>query len=91
MFLKVAWCLGSFLFVFNKIAFALAVPIECLWVCAQLSVCFAFFFAGQYYKALPYILMGGLALSGSLLCLLLPESFRKPLPETIPQMQLLCK
>ncbi|XP_076607128.1 solute carrier family 22 member 4 [Chaetodon auriga] len=44
----------------------------------------------QYYLALPYILMGSLAISGSLLCLLLPETFRKPLPETMPQMQKIC-
>ncbi|XP_036975548.1 solute carrier family 22 member 5-like [Acanthopagrus latus] len=44
----------------------------------------------QYYKALPYILMGSLAISGAFLCFLLPETFRKPLPETLPQMQQIC-
>ncbi|XP_051902141.1 solute carrier family 22 member 4-like [Hippocampus zosterae] len=44
-------------------------------------------YLGQYYKALPYILMGSLAISGAFVCLLLPESFGKPLPETLTQMQ----
>ncbi|XP_057676961.1 solute carrier family 22 member 4 [Corythoichthys intestinalis] len=44
-------------------------------------------YLGQYYKALPYILMGALAISGAFLCLLLPETFGKPLPETLTQMQ----
>ncbi|XP_030294888.1 solute carrier family 22 member 5-like isoform X2 [Sparus aurata] len=44
----------------------------------------------QYYRALPYILMGSLAISGAVLCFLLPETYRKPLPETIPQMQQIC-
>ncbi|XP_040907198.1 solute carrier family 22 member 4-like [Toxotes jaculatrix] len=44
-------------------------------------------YLGQYFKALPYILMGGLAISGAILCLLLPETFGKALPETISQMQ----
>lgn len=47
-------------------------------------------YLGQYYKALPYILMGGLALCGAVLCLLLPETYRRALPETISQMQLIC-
>ncbi|KAI3373253.1 hypothetical protein L3Q82_006562 [Scortum barcoo] len=42
---------------------------------------------GQYYKALPYIIMGGLAISGVALCLLLPETYGKALPETISHMQ----
>ncbi|KAM7374641.1 hypothetical protein PAMP_007287 [Pampus punctatissimus] len=44
----------------------------------------------QYSKALPYILLGALAISGALLCLVLPETHRKPLPETISQMQQIC-
>uniref|UniRef100_A0A8C5GGP6 Solute carrier family 22 member 5-like n=1 Tax=Gouania willdenowi TaxID=441366 RepID=A0A8C5GGP6_GOUWI len=44
-------------------------------------------YLGQYYKALPYILMGSLAIFGAILCLLLPETFGKPLPETISQME----
>uniref|UniRef100_A0A8C4GI12 Major facilitator superfamily (MFS) profile domain-containing protein n=1 Tax=Dicentrarchus labrax TaxID=13489 RepID=A0A8C4GI12_DICLA len=44
-------------------------------------------YLGQYYKALPYILMGCLAISGAFLCLLLPETYGKALPETISQMQ----
>uniref|UniRef100_A0A8C4DT80 Solute carrier family 22 member 4 n=1 Tax=Dicentrarchus labrax TaxID=13489 RepID=A0A8C4DT80_DICLA len=44
-------------------------------------------YLGQYYKALPYILMGSLAISGTFLCLLLPETYGKALPETISQMQ----
>lgn len=45
---------------------------------------------GQYYKSLPYILMGSLAISGALACLLLPETHKRPLPETIPQMLQIC-
>ncbi|XP_029303872.1 solute carrier family 22 member 4-like [Cottoperca gobio] len=47
-------------------------------------------FLGQYYKSLPYILMGGFAICGAVLCFLLPETYRKSLPETISQMQLIC-
>ncbi|XP_071762816.1 solute carrier family 22 member 4 [Centroberyx gerrardi] len=47
-------------------------------------------YLGKYYKSLPYILMGSLAIFGSLLCLLLPESFGRVLPETMPQMQKIC-
>ncbi|XP_037603943.1 solute carrier family 22 member 4-like [Sebastes umbrosus] len=47
-------------------------------------------YLGQYYKALPYMLMGGFALCGAFLCLLLPETYRRTLPETISQMQLIC-
>ncbi|XP_041808727.1 solute carrier family 22 member 4-like [Chelmon rostratus] len=47
-------------------------------------------YLGQYYKALPYILMGSLAISGAFLCLLLPESYGKVLPETLSQMQQIC-
>uniref|UniRef100_A0A3B3RKG7 Solute carrier family 22 member 4 n=1 Tax=Paramormyrops kingsleyae TaxID=1676925 RepID=A0A3B3RKG7_9TELE len=42
---------------------------------------------GNHYKPLPYILIGGVTLLAGLLCLLLPESFGKPLPETTEQMQ----
>ncbi|KAM3602211.1 uncharacterized protein V6R79_026308 [Siganus canaliculatus] len=47
-------------------------------------------YLGRYYKALPYIVMGGAAISGSALCLLLPEMYGKALPETISQMQTIC-
>lgn len=48
-------------------------------------------YLGQYVKSLPYILMGGLAISGAVLCLLLPETFGKALPETLSQMQQICR
>lgn len=44
-------------------------------------------YLGQVYKALPYIIMGGLGIIGAFLCLLLPERFGKPLPETISEIQ----
>ncbi|KAG8008531.1 Solute carrier family 22 member 5 [Nibea albiflora] len=44
-------------------------------------------YLGQYLKALPYILMGSLAIFGAVLCLLLPETYGKVLPETISQIQ----
>ncbi|XP_033494561.2 solute carrier family 22 member 4 [Epinephelus lanceolatus] len=47
-------------------------------------------YLGRYNKALPYILMGGFAICGAVLCFLLPETFGKALPETISQMQLIC-
>lgn len=47
-------------------------------------------YLGQVYKALPYIIMGGLALIGAFLCLLLPERFGKPLPETMAEVQQIC-
>ncbi|KAM9347885.1 solute carrier family 22 member 4-like [Symphorus nematophorus] len=48
-------------------------------------------YLGQYYKALPYIFMGSLAIAGAILCLILPETYKKALPETIPQMQQICR
>ncbi|XP_034539739.1 LOW QUALITY PROTEIN: solute carrier family 22 member 4-like [Notolabrus celidotus] len=47
-------------------------------------------YLGQYYKALPYILMGGFAVIGAFLSLLLPETLNKPLPESLAQMQQIC-
>ncbi|XP_074528687.1 solute carrier family 22 member 4-like [Halichoeres trimaculatus] len=47
-------------------------------------------YLGRYYKYLPYIIMGGVAVMGAILCLLLPETFKKPLPESVSQMQLIC-
>ncbi|XP_061596482.1 solute carrier family 22 member 4-like [Cololabis saira] len=47
-------------------------------------------YLGRYYKMLPYILMGVLALCGAAICFILPETFRKPLPETISEMQKIC-
>ena len=48
------------------------------------------FLTGKYFRSLPYILMGSLAIAGSLLCLLLPETSKRPLPETLLQMQPIC-
>ncbi|KAM4547594.1 solute carrier family 22 member 4-like [Fundulus diaphanus] len=47
-------------------------------------------YLGKYYKALPYIVMGVLAISGGIICFLLPETYGRALPETIPQMQQIC-
>ncbi|KAF6721105.1 Solute carrier family 22 member 5 [Oryzias melastigma] len=47
-------------------------------------------YLGKYYKALPYIVMGVLALSGAVITFVLPETRGKVLPETIPQMQRIC-
>ncbi|KAL0994547.1 hypothetical protein UPYG_G00123810 [Umbra pygmaea] len=44
-------------------------------------------YLGSYNKYLPYILIGSMAVLGSLICLILPESYGKVLPETISQMQ----
>ncbi|XP_063342912.1 organic cation/carnitine transporter 2-like [Pelmatolapia mariae] len=41
---------------------------------------------GMYYKYLPYIILGTLAVVAAFAALFLPESFKKPLPETIEQM-----
>lgn len=41
----------------------------------------------MYYKYLPYIILGSLAVVAAFAALFLPESFKKPLPETIEQMQ----
>ncbi|XP_030649955.1 solute carrier family 22 member 5-like [Chanos chanos] len=46
-----------------------------------------FFHLGGNYKHLPHILLGCLCVLSSSTTLFLPESFRKPLPETIQQMQ----
>ncbi|XP_041663310.1 solute carrier family 22 member 5-like isoform X3 [Cheilinus undulatus] len=39
-----------------------------------------------FYQFLPWIVMGALSLLGVLLCFLLPETFKQPLPDTIQQM-----
>ncbi|KAJ8408769.1 hypothetical protein AAFF_G00245870 [Aldrovandia affinis] len=46
-----------------------------------------FIYLGNYYKSLPYILMGSLTVFSAFLSLLLPESHGMPLPETINHMQ----
>ncbi|XP_030010419.1 solute carrier family 22 member 4-like [Sphaeramia orbicularis] len=48
-------------------------------------------YLSKFYKALPYIVMGGLAIAGALICLLLPETFGKPLPQDISQVQPICR
>uniref|UniRef100_A0A672I782 Solute carrier family 22 member 4-like n=1 Tax=Salarias fasciatus TaxID=181472 RepID=A0A672I782_SALFA len=48
-------------------------------------------YLGQYYKALPYILMGILTIIGAISCLLLPETYKKTLPETVSEMQQICR
>uniref|UniRef100_A0A1A8GUZ2 Solute carrier family 22 (Organic cation/carnitine transporter), member 5 n=1 Tax=Nothobranchius korthausae TaxID=1143690 RepID=A0A1A8GUZ2_9TELE len=44
-------------------------------------------YLGTYNKVLPYILMGSLTISSSVVNLFLPETFKKDLPETVEQMQ----
>ncbi|NP_957143.1 solute carrier family 22 member 4 [Danio rerio] len=44
-------------------------------------------YLGNYYRYIPYIVIGGLALFSGVMSLLLPESKGKVLPETIAQMQ----
>ncbi|XP_046899211.1 solute carrier family 22 member 4-like [Hypomesus transpacificus] len=44
-------------------------------------------YLGKYYRYLPYLLIGSLAIFGGLFCFLLPESFGRVLPETMDQMQ----
>ncbi|XP_062392046.1 organic cation/carnitine transporter 2 [Sardina pilchardus] len=46
-----------------------------------------FIYLGNYYRSLPYILMGALSVLSGLLSLLLPESLGMPLPESINHMQ----
>lgn len=41
---------------------------------------------GVYFKYLPYILLGSLAVVSAIATLFLPETFGKPLPETFEQM-----
>ncbi|KAM8857142.1 solute carrier family 22 member 4-like [Synchiropus picturatus] len=40
-----------------------------------------------FYQFLPWIIFGSLSLLGVLLCFFLPETFRKPLPDTIQQVE----
>ncbi|KAM6907197.1 LOW QUALITY PROTEIN: uncharacterized protein FYW49_013748 [Xenentodon cancila] len=47
-------------------------------------------YLGKYYKALPYIVMGVMALCGAAICFTLPETFGKPLPESLSEMQRIC-
>uniref|UniRef100_A0A672I637 Solute carrier family 22 member 4-like n=1 Tax=Salarias fasciatus TaxID=181472 RepID=A0A672I637_SALFA len=44
-------------------------------------------YLGRYFKPLPYILMGALAIFGAVICWVLPETHKKALPETLSQMQ----
>uniref|UniRef100_A0A8C7ZU61 Solute carrier family 22 member 5 n=1 Tax=Oryzias sinensis TaxID=183150 RepID=A0A8C7ZU61_9TELE len=44
-------------------------------------------YLGTYDKVLPYILMGSLTISSSMVNLFLPETLHKDLPETVEQMQ----
>lgn len=46
-----------------------------------------FVYLGAYNRLLPYILMGTLTVAMGLLVLLFPETFGKPLPETMDQVQ----
>uniref|UniRef100_A0A3P8W8R5 Major facilitator superfamily (MFS) profile domain-containing protein n=1 Tax=Cynoglossus semilaevis TaxID=244447 RepID=A0A3P8W8R5_CYNSE len=46
-----------------------------------------FVFLGIYFKFLPYIILGTVSLLAALSTFFMPESFQKPLPETIEQMQ----
>jgi len=43
---------------------------------------------GAYDRFLPYILMGSLTVLSGILTLFLPESYGRPLPDTIEQMLL---
>uniref|UniRef100_A0A3P8W319 Major facilitator superfamily (MFS) profile domain-containing protein n=1 Tax=Cynoglossus semilaevis TaxID=244447 RepID=A0A3P8W319_CYNSE len=49
--------------------------------------CSPFVFLGIYFKFLPYIILGTVSLLAALSTFFMPESFQKPLPETIEQMQ----
>ncbi|XP_038158165.1 solute carrier family 22 member 4-like isoform X3 [Cyprinodon tularosa] len=44
-------------------------------------------YLGIYHKALPYIVMGIIAISCSAFCFMLPETHRKAFPETLADMQ----
>ncbi|KAM4544852.1 solute carrier family 22 member 4-like [Odontesthes bonariensis] len=44
-------------------------------------------YLGKYYSSLPYIVMGVLALCGAVLCFILPETYRKALPESLSEIQ----
>uniref|UniRef100_A0A3Q2PFI7 Solute carrier family 22 member 4 n=1 Tax=Fundulus heteroclitus TaxID=8078 RepID=A0A3Q2PFI7_FUNHE len=44
-------------------------------------------YLGLYFRALPYIVMGVMAISASAFCFMLPETHGKALPETLSDMQ----
>ncbi|MEQ2306639.1 hypothetical protein AMECASPLE_010270 [Ameca splendens] len=63
--------------------------IGCCSTAARISTIISPFiiYLGQYFRALPYIVMGVTAISGSAFCFMLPETHEKALPETLSDMQ----
>ncbi|XP_059500831.1 organic cation/carnitine transporter 2-like isoform X2 [Stegostoma tigrinum] len=50
-----------------------------------------FAYLGMHDKVLPFILMGSLSITAGIFCLVLPETYGQPLPQTIDQVQpILC-
>ncbi|KAI1902936.1 hypothetical protein AGOR_G00021430 [Albula goreensis] len=44
-------------------------------------------YLGSYFKYLPYIVIGSLTVFAGMICFLLPETFKKVLPEMVDEMQ----
>ncbi|CAN9501810.1 unnamed protein product [Ophioblennius macclurei] len=58
--------------------------------CARLGCCLTPFLLTltRHYKFLPYIILGILNILSAIASLFLPETFKKPLPETLEQMEM---
>lgn len=82
---------SSIVFTYTTEIYPTAIRSTATGTCATISrvgSCIApfVFQLGVYFKYLPYILLGSLAVVSAIATLFLPETFGKPLPETFDQM-----
>uniref|UniRef100_A0A671X9C1 Solute carrier family 22 member 5-like n=1 Tax=Sparus aurata TaxID=8175 RepID=A0A671X9C1_SPAAU len=82
---------SSIVFTYTTEIYPTAIRSTATGTCATISrvgSCIApfVFQLGVYFKYLPYILLGSLAVVSAIATLFLPETFGKPLPETFEQM-----
>ncbi|KAF7666720.1 hypothetical protein LDENG_00094790 [Lucifuga dentata] len=83
---------SAMIYVYTAEVYPTGIRNTAIGICSMVSrvgSCIAPFFLElrQFYKDLPYIILGSLAVLCAASILFLPESFRQPLPETLQQMQ----